>query len=371
MATKIGTEASETINGTPSADTIHGKGGNDILFGLAGADNLYGGNGNDTLIGGAGKDRLWGGAGADTFKYLAFSDSRGTTVDLIRDFKGGVGGDKVDLTALGAATLESQFYPLVTGLQAVFSYNSTTDTTTLSYYQGSSTPVFQLKFTGFVDFTDISFLGISVSHVPTEGDDHIVTSSSAETIDLLGGDDFFVSLGGFVSVAGGSGNDQIFGGGASETLRGGSGDDLIAGFQGADILYGGPGNDELFGEFGSDTLYGGDGNDLLSEGVGSDGDDILAGQAGDDRMEGGVGNDTLNGGAGYDTALANDLPISVFSNYSITKNPDGSITLTDINGDSDGKDYGTDHLSNMEEITFWDGIYVIATNTFTPFDSVI
>jgi Ca2+-binding RTX toxin-like protein len=118
---------------------------------------------------------------------------------------------------------------------------------------------------------------------------------------------------------------------------------------------------------GNDIVYGGGGNDLLGDGSG---DDFLWGQAGDDRLRADQGNDWLNGGDGYDTALANDLPLNVFSSYSITKE-NGAIILTDINGDSDGEDYGRDTLINVEAISFWDGIYVIATGTFTPFDSVV
>ena len=97
MAIKVGTSGDDTLNGTSSADTLYGKEGLDRLSGLGGADILYGGLGKDILIGGAGKDTLTGGPGADTFKYLARSDSRGTTVDLIKDFKIS-DGDSVDLT---------------------------------------------------------------------------------------------------------------------------------------------------------------------------------------------------------------------------------------------------------------------------------
>ena len=87
-------------------------------------------------------------------------------------------------------------------------------------------------------------------------------------------------------------------------------------------------------------------------------------------MDGGVGNDSLNGGDGYDTVLANGNSTETFANFSITK-ANGKITLADINGASDGSDWGTDTLTHVEEIQFWDGIYIVATNTFTPFDAVI
>lgn len=87
-ATRIGTEAGETINGEflqvtivpPSRiefadginglggnDTINGGGNNDTLCGDAGSDTLNGGAGNDTLIaGGPGADTLDGGDGTDS-----------------------------------------------------------------------------------------------------------------------------------------------------------------------------------------------------------------------------------------------------------------------------------------------------------------
>ena len=90
---------------------------------------------------------------------------------------------------------------------------------------------------------------------------------------------------------------------------------------------------------------------------------------GNDLLNGGSGNDTLNGGGGHDYAFA-DEPGSSFSGYSITKNADGSITLTDIDS-SDDSDTGTDTLINVEAIAFFDGTYVVATNTFTSNDSII
>ncbi len=368
MAIKIGTEDSDNIQGTSSADTIHGKGGDDRLYGLAGADTLYGGLGYDILIGGAGKDTLTGGEGADIFHYEARSDSRGTAVDLIKDFTIS-DGDQVNLFNLGEATLESKYYPLFSGLQAVFTYNATTNVTTLSYYQGSSTPVFQLKFTGEVHYDSNAFIGISVSQSPTQGDDQVVGTASGDTIDLLGGDDTYnfsgTGAGGDDSIAGGSGDDQIFGGDGHDTLRGGSGNDYISGGSDNDILYGGTGNDSVFGDLGNDVLYGGDGNDIIS---GDQGDDFVSGNSGNDQLVASSGNDTLNGGQGYDTVLART---STFSSFSIHKNADGSVTLTDINGASDGQDEGTDTLINVEAIEFNDGTYIIATNTFIPEDSII
>jgi Ca2+-binding RTX toxin-like protein len=366
MAIFNGTGASETIKGSQDADTISGLGGNDRLFGLSGADVIFGNDGNDIIAGGGGKDTLTGGAGADRFTYFGLSDSRGANVDLITDFSVS-DGDVLDLSLISTpATLQPAYNPSLTDAQAVFQFNSTTNITTLSIYQGSSTPVFQVKFTGHVEYDQSAFPTISEPFdlFPTEGNDQIIGTPNADTIDLLGGDDFYAGRDGDDTVAGGSGNDFIGGEGGNDNIRGGSGDDAINGGTGVDILYGGTGNDTLVS---GETSYGGDGNDRIS---GDAFNDSIWGQAGDDAMAGYQGNDTLNGGDGYDTVFVNGDPSGAFANFSIAK-VSGKIILTDLNGASDGIDWGTDTLIHVEAIQFTDGIYVVATNTFTPFDSVV
>jgi hypothetical protein len=127
-----------------------------------------------------------------------------------------------------------------------------------------------------------------------------------------------------------------------------------------DFLGGGPG---------SDTIYGGDGDDHVI-GVQDDGDDFYWGQFGDDFLYAGGGDDTLNGGDGFDTVGVHFFGGS-FSGYTITKNANGSITLTDNNPSDGDFDTGTDTLINVEAIQFDDGLYITATGTFTPSDSVI
>jgi hypothetical protein len=82
----------------------------------------------------------------------------------------------------------------------------------------------------------------------------------------------------------------------------------------------------------------------------------------------------VDGGDGFDVAVVFPLLFGVsgfsFSDFKVTKNPDGTVTLTDLDP-SDGVDYGTDTLVNVEAIQFSDGAYVVATDTFTQGDSVI
>ena len=104
----------------------------------------------------------------------------------------------------------------------------------------------------------------------------------------------------------------------------------------ADKLDGGYHNDTLNGAGGSDRLWGGAGHDWVN---GADGDDILTG---------GSGNDILDGGAG-------DQDKAVFggrgSDYTITKNQDGSFTVLD----NRAKGAGRDILWGIEALQFSDG----------------
>jgi Ca2+-binding RTX toxin-like protein len=95
-----GGTGNDTLTGDAAMDVITGGAGNDSLSGMAGKDTLNGDAGNDTLNGGTGLDTLTGGAGVDTFRYTAVSDSQGTTVDVITDFTGGVGGDILSFAGL-------------------------------------------------------------------------------------------------------------------------------------------------------------------------------------------------------------------------------------------------------------------------------
>lgn len=72
MATNIGNNKDNTINGKSFKDKLFGMGGNDTLKGNAG---------NDILDGGVGNDQLTGGVGTDTFVFGAKSGK-----DVITDF---------------------------------------------------------------------------------------------------------------------------------------------------------------------------------------------------------------------------------------------------------------------------------------------
>ncbi len=133
------------------------------------------------------------------------------------------------------------------------------------------------------------------------GDDLVIGSSRAETLDGLAGNDIIFAGGGDDLIYG-NGREGIYG-----NPHAGSGDNLI---------FAGAGNDTVVAGYQSDTVYGGAGDDSIdgagafaSSGAGGaitaarDLGDLLDGGAGRDRINGEGGNDTLLGGAGDDTLI--------------------------------------------------------------------
>jgi Ca2+-binding RTX toxin-like protein len=116
----------------------------------------------------------------------------------------------------------------------------------------------------------------------TTGNDNLIGTILADTINSSIGDDI---------VAAGEENDRV---------NAGNGNDIVSGGLGDDTVYGGNGNDRLEGGDGDDWLDGGNGADRLSGGAGAD---TLSGGNGDDILDGGAGDDVLKGGNGNDTAV--------------------------------------------------------------------
>jgi hypothetical protein len=74
IATRVGNNSANVLNGGPGHDviyagggndTIHGWSGDDVICGGSGADVIYAGSGNDDLVGGPGDDLLDGDRGRD------------------------------------------------------------------------------------------------------------------------------------------------------------------------------------------------------------------------------------------------------------------------------------------------------------------
>ena len=134
----------------------------------------------------------------------------------------------------------------------------------------------------------------------TGGNDRMLGTSVADTLDGLAGNDTIFGYGGNDVLRGKEGADKIYGGDGFDTLMAGAGTDLVYGGAGWDDIAGGRGNDSLYGNAGFDGLYGGDGFDFISGGWG--GDEIFGG-AQADTIFGDDGNDIVYGGTGADYAV--------------------------------------------------------------------
>ncbi len=98
----VGSAYGDTLRGNGASNTIKGQGGRDTLYGRGGNDVLEGGSGSDKLYGQGGSDTLIGGSGADAFIFKTPSESRGSSVDTIKDFRRG--SDHIDLRGMDANT---------------------------------------------------------------------------------------------------------------------------------------------------------------------------------------------------------------------------------------------------------------------------
>jgi len=150
-----------------------------------------------------------------------------------------------------------------------------------------------------VDFFDGEVFRF-VGKIPTPGDDLLVGTPVANTIDGLAGDDNIDGLGGNDLLLGSAGNVTPRGGFGFDTLDGGEGTDtadLSHTSAGADIDLA-TGNVAIDG--GVEMLI------SIENAIGTNGDNVMTGTDGANRLEGGGGNDTLKGGFGFDTLDGGD-----------------------------------------------------------------
>jgi hypothetical protein len=216
-ATIEGTDAAQEIDGTPGSDVIVGLGGNDII---------YAGGGNDVICGGTGDDKIYGEDGNDSLLGEAGNDY----------FDGGTGADKI---SGGDGTNDRINYAEHTTSVLVTIGNGKADDG--NYTDGPSTAR----------------------------------------------DDVFSNVEG---VTGGPGNDKLIGTDAANTLDGAGGDDTLQGLGGNDTLVGNAGGDFLYGGYGRDSVIGGTGVDALYGEA--DGDYLYAqDNTKDARIDGGTGTD--------------------------------------------------------------------------------
>ncbi|UWQ93556.1 hypothetical protein K3727_21465 (plasmid) [Rhodobacteraceae bacterium M382] len=264
------------------------------------ANRLQGGAGNDSLTGAGGNDTLDGGDGADVaiFAY----DSAGLTV-----------------TRSGAG------YVLDTGTEQDLVVN-----------------VERFEFRdGALSADQIAARAGPVSGpTGTPGDDVLIGTEDAESLDGFDGNDRLVGAGG---------NDSLDGGPGADTLNGGDGDDRIIGGPAADdlrdVIYAGAGhdsvdagagNDLVFGQAGNDTIAGGAGVDELQ---GQDGDDVITGSNYSDLVFGGAGNDFVNGGFGHDRINGGS----------------GADRFFHVGVEGHGSDWVQDYVAGDGDVLLWGG----------------
>ncbi len=115
-------------------------------------------------------------------------------------------------------------------------------------------------------------------------------------------------------------------------------------------------DDYLAGSLGDDSFSGQAGDDAL---LGNGGDDLLEGGADDDYLIGGGGDDALDGGSDIDTAVYTGF----VSDYviSVETNSDGFVTgFTDVTDIGSGYDEGSDTLTGIERLVFFDTLIDLA-----------
>lgn len=314
MATIVGTDAAENIDGTAGRDVIVGGLGGDVIFAAGGGDLICGGDGDDLIFGGGGNDttswapgddndtiegqdgtdRLLVGANAATETMQVFAN--GGRVTFTRDIASVVhdldGVERIDVLAREAA---DTLIVTTTGLEG-------TDLTDVRLAleggtgagDGSADAV---RFFGssVEDEAEVSQVG-GATRVTTHGVRTTITGAEAvndtiqydagtgvDTTRLVGSDApdrLQVVSGGFPKVSAGfpvvlidtnqvvvdgrGGDDVIEGSGLDETLLGGSGNDRILSGPGINVVKGGSGNDLLVGGSGNEAFVGGSGVDKVS-----------------------------------------------------------------------------------------------------------
>ncbi len=236
-----GGAGNDTLDASDSSTRIvgNGDGGNDLLTGSSANDTLNGGDGNDFVEGEKGNDRMIGGTGND---ILAWDDGDGS--DRI---SGNAGLDTVAVE--GSLAQGDSFVLNQQGTQAIF------NRVNLGQFQLTVDTVEQFSVAGEGGNDSLDVNNLSNTSVNS------------------------------VSFSGGAGNDTLDGSNTSTQLvgNGDGGNDLLIGSSVADTLNGGVGSDFIAGAKGNDRMIGEDGNDTLAW---RDGD-------GSDRMSGNAGVDTV------------------------------------------------------------------------------
>jgi Ca2+-binding RTX toxin-like protein len=392
------------------SDLLDGGAGNDTLTSVLGSDTLRGGDGDDLLSvwtvgtgadvvvldGGAGNDvfnlsssfanrsvSASGGAGTDTYVIGYYYGHEFYQAPNLRitDFKGGAGGDLIDLSGS----------PLLSGWTPQAPDLLSGDSDCWRLVQDGDNVLLQWDVDGAASYTSF---------------DTVITFEHLTVAEITAAN--FVSR--LVSATEGGYYPSIMGDSGNDTLSGNSQDNLIDGGGGVDLMSGGAGNDSytvseaqdqvielanqgndsvlakvdytlganleqlqlaghattgignsanniLIANAGRDSkLYGMEGDDRLS---GAAGNDTLAGGAGNDTLDGGAGNDQLQGGVGDDQVRGGDgadllVLMDKLDNYEGVLSGGGALELRNV---ATGEHVT---VADVELFRFSDGDYTLA-----------
>lgn len=234
MATIIGSNFQDLLQGTVEDDLISGGGGDDVVFGNAGNDIIFGRLGQDILDGGEGNDVLDGGDGDDVL-------NGGDGNDLLEGEQGndifiGSTGNDVFSDVNGFSTLDyTQLSEAITLQSGVVNKGSAgTDKLLI-------TELVVIGPLGFANTID-PFTGLTIAPVSIDVD---LSANRFTNKNIPGGGDFTVGVENFVNVIGGSLSDVIKGNDQDNVLIGGGGNDLFIATAGNDFYSGGDGIDTI------------------------------------------------------------------------------------------------------------------------------
>lgn len=306
--------------GGDGEDTLMSTAGDHLLVGEAGDDTLSGSGARVELDGGAGDDALWidastaTGAAAQVIVHFG----RGGGVDVMSTIA--FASSAIDEIRLGPAIAQADVAIRREGSDMILSLAGSPDTLRLDgAFSGDQVAVASITLADGGALDRDAILALARSGSPF--DDHIVGTSSDDTIDGGDGDD---------TIDGRAGHDALDGGAGTDTLLGDLGNDVLDGGAGVDTMRGGTGDDVYFVDAPGETVleFAGEGVDEVRSTVtrdaganverlrllgtadidayGTSGNDDLGGNAGRNAFYADLGDDILAGGAGDDSYIVDD-----------------------------------------------------------------
>lgn len=209
-----------------AADFIHYKDGFGAALGTALANSVLPKQSSATL----GDSYRTGTQGADNFAV---------TPKGMMQIYGNAGSDTVTLNAAGKGVLVQD---------QGFTTSHVTDKSGDGTFHLNLISIETISLTNMGDEARLN--GVITALFTMGGNDKVIGSAAAETVNLGDGNDYAALQGGNDTIEGGAGSDTILGGGGEDRLFGGTGGDKILGGAGNDILTGGAGTDQFVFEMG-------------------------------------------------------------------------------------------------------------------------